>query len=199
MSTDGVNQGRRLFLVGATSVVGAVGAVGVATPFVQSWWPSAKAKSAGAPVVADISKLELGQKMTVEWRGRPVWIIRRTPAALSTLSEVEGNLRDAASNESVQPDYAKNQTRSRAEHSEIAVIIGLCTHLGCSPLERFEVAPADLGADWKGGFFCPCHGSKFDMSGRVFKSVPAPTNLEVPPYYFVSENLIKIGEDGGAA
>lgn len=199
MSTDGVNQGRRLFLVGATSVVGAVGAVGVATPFVQSWWPSAKAKSAGAPVVADISKLEPGQKLTVEWRGRPVWIIKRTPEAMASLTEVEGHLRDAASAESHQPEYAKNQGRARAEHPEIAVIIGLCTHLGCSPLYRPEVAPADLGNDWKGGFFCPCHGSKFDMSGRVFQSVPAPLNLEVPPYFYMSENLIKIGEDGGAA
>lgn len=199
MSTEGVNQGRRLFLVGATSVVGAAGAVGVAVPFVQSWWPSAKAKSAGAPVVADISKLELGQRMTVEWRGRPVWIMRRTPEALATLKEVEGQLRDPVSAESAQPAYATNPTRSRQEHPEIAVIVGICTHLGCSPLYRPEVAPADLGAEWKGGFFCPCHGSKFDMAGRVFQSVPAPLNLEVPPYYFMSENLIKIGEDGGAA
>lgn len=199
MSTEGVNQGRRLFLVGATSVVGAAGAVGAAVPFVQSWWPSAKAKSAGAPVVADISKLELGQRMTVEWRGRPVWIMRRTPEAMASLKDVEGKLRDPASVEKKQPDYATNATRSRQEHPEIAVIIGICTHLGCSPLYRPEVAPADLGAEWKGGFFCPCHGSKFDMAGRVFQGVPAPLNLEVPPYYFMSENLIKIGEDGGAA
>jgi ubiquinol-cytochrome c reductase iron-sulfur subunit len=200
MSTEGVNQGRRLFLVGATSVVGAAGAVGAAVPFVQSWWPSAKAKSAGAPVVADISKLELGQRMTVEWRGRPVWIMRRTPEALATLKEVEGRLRDPASLEKdQQPEYAANPTRSRQEHPEIAVLVGICTHLGCSPLYRPEVAPADLGAEWKGGFFCPCHGSKFDMAGRVFQGVPAPLNLEVPSYYFMSENLIKIGEDGGAA
>lgn len=199
MSTEGVNQGRRLLLVGATSVVGAVGAVGAAVPFVQSWWPSAKAKSAGAPVVADISKLELGQRMTVEWRGRPVWIMRRTPEAMATLKEVEGQLRDPASAESSQPAYATNPTRSHQDHPEIAVIVGICTHLGCSPLYRPDVAPADLGAEWKGGFFCPCHGSKFDMAGRVFQSVPAPLNLEVPPYYFMSESLIKIGEDGGAA
>lgn len=199
MSTDGVNQGRRLFLVGATSVVGAAGAVGVAVPFVQSWWPSAKAKSAGAPVVADISKLELGQRMTVEWRGRPIWILRRTPEAMATLKEVESNLRDPLSQEKQQPDYAANPVRARQEHPEIAVLIGICTHLGCSPLYRPEVSAADLGADWKGGFFCPCHGSKFDMAGRVFKSVPAPTNLEIPPHYFVNDNVIKIGEDGGAA
>lgn len=199
MSTDGVNQGRRLFLVGATSVVGAAGAVGAAVPFVQSWWPSAKAKSAGAPVVADISKLEMGQRMTVEWRGRPVWILRRSPEAMATLKEVESQLRDPASTELKQPVYATNQSRSRQEHPEIAVIIGICTHLGCSPLYRPEVAPADLGAQWKGGFFCPCHGSKFDMAGRVFQGVPAPLNLEVPPFYFMSESLIKIGEDGGAA
>ncbi len=199
MSTEGVNQGRRLFLVGATSVVGAAGAVGAAVPFVQSWWPSAKAKSAGAPVVADISKLELGQRMTVEWRGRPVWIMRRTPEAMASLKEVESQLRDPASAESAQPAFATNPTRSHQDHPEIAVIVGICTHLGCSPLYRPEVAPADLGSEWKGGFFCPCHGSKFDMAGRVFQSVPAPLNLEVPPYYFMSESLIKIGEDGGAA
>ncbi|CBL44237.1 ubiquinol-cytochrome C reductase iron-sulfur subunit [gamma proteobacterium HdN1] len=202
MSTEGVNQGRRLFLVGATSVVGAAGAVGAAVPFVQSWWPSAKAKSAGAPVVADISKLEMGQRMIVEWRGRPIWILRRTPEAMASLKAIaaEGALRDPESQEtSQQPAYAENETRSRKEHPEIAVIIGICTHLGCSPLYRPDVAPADLGADWKGGFFCPCHGSKFDLAGRVFKSVPAPTNLQIPPFYFMSDNVIKIGEDGAAA
>jgi ubiquinol-cytochrome c reductase iron-sulfur subunit len=199
MSTDGVNEGRRRFWIGATSAVGAVGVVGVAVPFVQSWNPSAKAKNAGAPVVADISKLEPGQKMTVEWRGKPVWILKRTKEALNTLEEVKGQLRDPASDESNQPEYAKNQFRARDSHSEIIVLVGLCTHLGCSPLYRPEIGAADLGSDWKGGFFCPCHGSKFDFSGRVFQSVPAPTNLEVPPYYYMSDNLIKIGEDGEAA
>jgi ubiquinol-cytochrome c reductase iron-sulfur subunit len=199
MSTDGVNEGRRRFWIGATSAVGAVGVVGVAVPFVQSWNPSAKAKNAGAPVVADISKLEPGQKMTVEWRGKPVWILKRTKEALTTLEEVKGQLRDPASDESNQPEYAKNDFRSRDSHSEIIVLVGLCTHLGCSPLYRPEVGAADLGSDWKGGFFCPCHGSKFDFSGRVFQSVPAPTNLEVPPYYYISDNLIKIGEDGEVA
>ncbi|MCG8668262.1 MAG: ubiquinol-cytochrome c reductase iron-sulfur subunit [Pseudomonadales bacterium] len=201
MSTDGINEGRRRFWIGATSAVGAVGAVGVAVPFVKSWNPSAKAKNAGAPVVADISKLEPGQKITVEWRGKPVWILRRTPEAMASLKEVEPLLRDVASDESVQPEYAKNEARSRADRSEIIVLVGLCTHLGCSPLYRPEVgaAAADLGSDWKGGFFCPCHGSKFDFSGRVYQSVPAPTNLDVPPYYFMSDTLIKIGEDGEAA
>lgn len=199
MSTDGVNEGRRRFLIGATSAVGAVGAVGAAVPFVKSWNPSAKAKTAGAPVVADFSKLEPGQRMTVEWRGKPIWILRRTPEAVASLKKVEGNLRDPASNESKQPDYAKNELRSRESRSEILVLIGLCTHLGCSPLYRPEVGAADLGSDWMGGFFCPCHGSKFDFAGRVFQGVPAPTNLEVPPFYYMSDTVIKIGEDGGAA
>lgn len=199
MSTDGVNEGRRRFWIGATSAVGAVGAVGVAVPFVQSWNPSAKAKNAGAPVTADISKLEPGQRMTVEWRGKPVWILKRTEEAMDTLDAVKDQLRDPASEESSQPAYAQNQHRSRDSHSNIIVLVGLCTHLGCSPLYRPEIGAADLGSDWKGGFFCPCHGSKFDFSGRVFKSVPAPTNLEVPPYYYISDNLIKIGEDGEAA
>lgn len=199
MSSDGVNEGRRRFLIGATSAVGAIGAVGAAVPFVQSWQPSAKAKTAGAPVIADISKLEVGQRMTVEWRGQPVWILRRSPEAMSSLTKLEESLRDPASDESKQPEYAKNQARARQDRGEIVVLKGLCTHLGCSPLYRPEVAPADLGADWIGGFFCPCHGSKFDLSGRVYKSVPAPLNLEVPPYYFMSDTLIKIGEDGEAA
>jgi len=199
MSSDGVNEGRRRFLIGATSAVGAVGAGFAAVPFVQSWQPSAKAKTAGAPVVADISKLEVGQRMTVEWRGRPVWILRRSPEAMANLKKVEDNLRDPQSAESKQPEYTKNEHRSRTDHDDIVVLIGICTHLGCSPLYRPEVGAADLGAEWLGGFFCPCHGSKFDMAGRVFKSVPAPLNLEVPPYYFMSESLIKIGEDGEAA
>lgn len=199
MSTEGVNEGRRRFLIGATSAVGAVGAVGAAVPFVKSWNPSAKAKNAGAPVVADISKLEVGQRMTVEWRGKPVWILRRSKEAMASLGEVKDRLRDPDSVESKQPEYVSPEHRSREGHDDIVVLVGLCTHLGCSPLYRPEVAPADLGADWKGGFFCPCHGSKFDFSGRVFKSVPAPLNLEVPPYYYMSDTLIKIGEDGEAA
>ncbi len=199
MSSNGVNEGRRRFLIGATSAVGAVGAGFAAVPFVQSWQPSAKAKTAGAPVVADISKLELGQRMTVEWRGRPVWILRRSPEAMENLVKGEDHLRDPMSAESKQPQYASNEFRSREDTKNIVILIGICTHLGCSPLYRPEVAPADLGPQWLGGFFCPCHGSKFDLAGRVFQGVPAPLNLEVPPYYFMSDTLIKIGEDGEAA
>lgn len=199
MSTEGVNEGRRRFLIGATSAVGAVGVAGVAVPFVKSWQPSAKAKTAGAPVVADISKLEVGQRMTVEWRGKPVWILRRSDEAMASLKAVMGELRDPSSAESVQPEYVSGDARARQGREDIIVLVGLCTHLGCSPLYRPEVAAADLGADWKGGFFCPCHGSKFDFSGRVYKAVPAPTNLDIPPYYYMSDTLIKIGEDGEAA
>lgn len=194
MSNDGVNQGRRRFLVGATSVVGAVGAVGVAVPFVASWQPSAKARAAGAPATADVSRLEPGQQMTVEWRGRPVWIIRRTPEMLESLSTVESSLADPQSSvTSQQPAYAQNRYRARNE--ELLVVIGICTHLGCSPTYRPEIAPNDLGANWLGGFFCPCHGSRFDLSGRVYRNQPAPTNLEVPPYSFTDENTIVVGVD----
>ncbi|MAR89895.1 MAG: ubiquinol-cytochrome c reductase iron-sulfur subunit [Pseudomonadota bacterium] len=201
MSTEGVNEGRRRFLIGATSAVGAVGVVGAAVPFVKSWSPSAKAKNAGAPVVADISKLEVGQQMTVEWRGKPVWILRRSEEAMASLDKVEqmGVLRDPDSSEAAQPEYIDGDARARDGHDNILVMIGLCTHLGCSPLYRPDVAPEDLGKDWVGGYFCPCHGSKFDLSGRVYKSVPAPLNMEIPPYYYISDTLIKIGEDGEAA
>ena len=145
MSTEGVNEGRRRFLIGATSAVGAVGAAGAVVPFVKSWQPSAKAKTAGAPVVADISKLEVGQRMTVEWRGKPVWILRRSEEAMANLKAVEGKLRDPVSAESNQPEYASGEYRSRDNHEEIVVLVGLCTHLGCSPLYRPEVAPDDLG------------------------------------------------------
>jgi len=192
MSTDGVNHGRRRMLIGATAAVGAVGVVGAAVPFVKSWNPSAKAKAAGAPVTADISRLEPGQQMTVEWRGKPVWVVRRTPESLATLKKVAGDLRDPESAESLQPDTAKNEHRSIKP--EFLVLVGICTHLGCSPLYRPEVAPADLGPTYQGGFFCPCHGSTYDMAGRVFKGVPAPTNLEVPPYRYDSDAVITIGE-----
>jgi len=179
-------------LIGATAAVGAVGVVGAAVPFVKSWNPSAKAKAAGAPVTADISRLEPGQQMTVEWRGKPVWVVRRTPESLATLKKVAGDLRDPESAESLQPDTAKNEHRSIKP--EFLVLVGICTHLGCSPLYRPEVAPADLGPTYQGGFFCPCHGSTYDMAGRVFKGVPAPTNLEVPPYRYDSDAVITIGE-----
>ena len=198
MSTDVVDQGKRRFLTAATSVVGAVGAGFVAVPFIASWMPSERAKNAGAPVEADISKLEEGRMMIVEWQSKPVWIVRRSEQMLSSLPKLNDNLRDPASeNIDQQPEYAQNEHRSRK--AEILVLVGICTHLGCSPSYRPEIAPADLGDDWLGGFFCPCHSSKFDMAGRVYTGVPAPTNLPVPPHYYVTENTILVGEDGEAA
>lgn len=194
MSTDAVDKDKRRLLTAATSVMGAVGAGFVAVPFVASWMPSERAKNAGAPVEADISKLEEGRMMTVEWQSKPVWIVRRSQKILDDLAKVEDKLRDAASdNADQQPRYAQNPHRSRKP--EILVLVGLCTHLGCSPTYRPEIAPADLGHDWLGGFFCPCHSSRFDMAGRVFQGVPAPTNLAVPPHHYVSDNTILIGLD----
>lgn len=193
MSTDGVNVGRRRMLIGLTAGVGAVGVAGVAVPFVKSWNPSARAKAAGAPVTADISQLEAGQMVTIEWRGKPVRIVRRTPEMLAGMKKIEGDLRDPDSAEEQQPAYAKNATRSIKP--EIMVLIGICTHLGCSPLFRPEVAAPDLGATWEGGFFCPCHGSRYDLAGRVYKGVPAPLNLEVPPHSYMSDKVINIGVD----
>lgn len=190
MSSE-VDNSRRRFLTAGTVVVGAVGTVAVAIPFVKSWSPSARAKSAGAPVEANIGKLLPGQLIIVKWRGKPVWIVRRDEKALATLSDLGDSLRDEASDESIQPDYAKNEYRSRKP--EILVMEGICTHLGCSPTYRPEIT-----ADFKGGFFCPCHGSKFDFAGRVYAGVPAPTNLPVPPHYYINDDVILIGEDGVA-
>lgn len=194
MSNDGVNKGRRRLLVGATSAVGAVGAIGVATPFVASWNPSAKAKAAGAPVVADISKLEPGQQMIVEWRGKPVWVVRRSEEALANLEKLNDAVADPNSEKPQQPDYVPS-TAARAIRPEIMVMVGICTHLGCSPTYRPEVAPDDMGPEWLGGFFCPCHGSRFDLSGRVYKGVPAPTNLVIPPHSYENDNTLVIGVD----
>ena len=199
MSTDNVDTGRRRFLVASTSVVAAVGAGFVAVPFVSSWMPSERAKNAGAPVEVDISKIAEGQMLTVEWQSKPVWIVKRSEKTLSDLSTIDGNLRDPASeNVDQQPAYAQNANRSIKP--EILVLVGICTHLGCSPTFRPDIGAADLGgADWLGGFFCPCHSSKFDLAGRVFQGVPAPTNLMVPPHKYLSDNVILIGDDGGAA
>ncbi len=198
MSTDNVDTGRRRFLVASTSVVAAVGAGFVAVPFVSSWMPSERAKNAGAPVEVDISKLEAGRLMIVEWQSKPVWIVRRTEKTLADLTQLGPNLRDPASeNVDQQPGYAQNANRSIKP--EILVLVGICTHLGCSPTFRPDIAAADLGADWLGGFFCPCHSSKFDLAGRVYQGVPAPTNLVVPPHKYLSDNVILVGVDGGAA
>ncbi len=197
MSTDGVDMKRRRVLTLTTTVVGAVGAGYAIAPFVLSMQPSARAQAAGAPVEVDVSKMEPGQMITVEWRGKPVWVVRRTEQNVADLPGLDGKLQDPNSQTRQEPDYAQNATRSRTE--EFLVLVGICTHLGCSPTYRPDIAPADLGADWKGGFFCPCHGSRFDLAGRVFSGVPAPKNLEVPPYYFMSDTRILVGEDGGAA
>ncbi len=189
---------RRRFLTVSTSVVGAAGAVGIAVPFLGSWNPSAKAKAAGAPVKADISKLEPGQMVVVEWRGKPVYVVHRTPEMIEALPGLDGQLKDPASEISKQPAYITENTRSI--RPELLVIEGLCTHLGCAPKFRPEVGAADLGGDdWMGGFFCPCHGSKFDLAGRVYSGVPASANLVVPPYSFEGQNVVVIGVDAEAA
>jgi len=194
MSEEGVNPRRRRLLA-ITSGLGIVGAAFAATPFVLSMMPSARAKAAGAPVEVDISKLEPGQLLTVEWRGKPVWILRRTRAMLKSLTDVEKLLADPKSGVAdQQPSYAQNDARSIKP--EILVLVGICTHLGCSPDKRLDAGIASgLGDDWLGGFFCPCHGSKFDLAGRVYKNVPAPTNLVVPPHAYLSDRRIIIGAD----
>lgn len=197
MSNDGVNAGRRRFLVAATSVVGAAGAVGAAVPFVGSWFPSAKAKAAGAPVKVNIGKIEPGQQIVAEWRGQPVFILRREETILANLEKVADQVADPESKASVQPPYV--DPRLRSIKPEIVVLVGLCTHLGCAPSFRPEVAPADLGADWLGGYFCPCHGSRYDLAGRVHKAQPAPLNLPVPPHMYESDNVIIIGVDQESA
>ena len=192
-----VDRGKRRFLVRGTAYVGAVGAVCTATPFVMSLFPSERAKAAGAPVDVDIAKLEPGQKIDIEWRGKVVWLINRTPAMLASLPKLDPKLTDPNSNASQQPGNCKNEHRSIKDN--VLVMIGICTHLGCSPTYRPEVAPADLGPDWLGGFFCPCHQSKFDLAGRVFAGVPAPTNMAVPPHRYVTDTHIRVGEETKAS
>jgi len=194
MATEAtVDKGKRRFLIGATGVVGGVGAVAAAVPFVMSFFPSERAKAAGAPIEVDISKLEPGQKIDVEWRGKVCWIVQRTPDMLASLPKLTERLADPASREDQQPAYARNEHRSIKPGVWIAV--GICTHLGCSPTFRKDVAPADLGPDWLGGFFCPCHQSKFDLAGRVYRSMPAPLNLVVPPHKYLSDSKVLIGDD----
>ena len=193
MSNDGVDVSKRQFLTLAATAASAVGVGLAAIPFVSAMQPSAKAQAAGGPVEVDISQLEPGQLIRVKWRGRPVWVLRRTPESLAALGSLNPELRDPMSEESIQPENAHNEVRSIKP--EIWVAEGLCTHLGCVPSYRPEVAPADLGPDWKGGFFCPCHGSRFDLAGRVYKGVPAPTNLVIPSHRYLSDTLLQIGEE----
>ncbi|RME34932.1 MAG: ubiquinol-cytochrome c reductase iron-sulfur subunit [Gammaproteobacteria bacterium] len=196
--SDGVDSNRRRFLTATTAVVGGVGAAFVAVPFIKSMMPSERAKAVGAPVEVDISKLQPGQRLIAQWRGKPVWVVRRSEETLKALKEMADELRDPASEvEEQQPEYARNPYRSIKP--EYLVVIGICTHLGCSPNYLPPGAPNDLGPDWKGGFLCPCHGSKFDLAGRVFKGVPAPTNLVVPPHKYLSDTLILVGVDQGAS
>ncbi|QDE32538.1 MULTISPECIES: ubiquinol-cytochrome c reductase iron-sulfur subunit [Shewanella] len=196
MSNAPVDTGRRRFLTAATAVVGGAGAVAVAVPFIKSWNPSAKAKAAGAPVEVNISKVEPGQLIRVEWRGKPVWVVRRTEAVLNNLKTLDSQLRDPASEEMQQPEYATNPARSIKP--EFFIAVGICTHLGCSP----TYLPDSFGEQVEGvtsGFFCPCHGSKFDMAGRVFQGVPAPLNLVIPPHKYIDDVNVIIGDDTGAA
>lgn len=189
-----IQQGRRKFLIGTTSVVSGVGVAAMVTPFLLSMSPSARALAAGAPVEVNVAKLAEGQLLTATWRGKPVWIVHRSNAMLEALPSNNEKLRDPSSKlAEQQPEYAKNPHRSR--EPKYIVLIGICTHLGCSPSYRPELAPADLGADWNGGWYCPCHGSRFDLAGRVYKNVPAATNLVVPPHYFINATRLLIGED----
>lgn len=191
-----VNKARRRMLVAATSVVGAAGTAAFAAPLLISWMPSERAKAAGAPVEVNLSKIEPGQLIRVIWRGKPVWVVKRSDQMIADLPKNNALLVDPESAVATQqPDYAQNEGRARKP--DMLVLIGICTHLGCSPTYRPELAPADLGAAWKGGWYCPCHGSTFDLAGRVFKNVPAPTNMVVPPHFYKSDDVILIGEDGG--
>ena len=193
MAEKELDQSKRRFLLTATTVASGVAAGAAAVPFVASMMPSERAKAAGAPVEVDIGDLQPGQKMVVEWRGKPVWVVRRTPEMLKAVKGDDARVADPASARSQQPDYAKNEFRSAKP--EILVVVGICTHLGCSPVDKLAAQPEPFAADWSGGFYCPCHGSLFDLAGRVYKNKPAPDNLAVPPYRFVGETRLVIGED----
>ena len=198
MADSDVDRGKRRFLAVATSVMGGVAGVATAVPFVMSMTPSARARAAGAPVEVDISKIEPGMMITVEWRGKPVWIVHRTPEMLASLPKIDAEVADPKSSVKQQPDYAKNEARSIKP--QYLVLVGICTHLGCSPSQKLAAGlDSGMGSDWPGGFFCPCHGSKFDLAGRVFKGVPAPINLEVPPYAYLSDTRLIVGSDGKGA
>lgn len=196
MSDQPVDQGRRTWVAIACGA-GAVGGVATAVPFVSTFQPSERARAAGAPVEVDIGSLRPGEKVTVEWRGKPVWVIRRTPEQLATLPKLDAQLADPKSERNpaeLTPPYARNEARSLKP--EYLVVVGICSHLGCSPTDKFQIGPQpSLPNDWEGGFLCPCHGSTFDMAGRVFKNKPAPDNLEVPPHMYLSDTRLLIGED----
>lgn len=188
------STGKRKFLATITALYAGVGAIFVATPFIKSFQPSRRAKAVGAPVDIDLSTIEPGALKVIKWRGQPIWILRRTEQMTQSLSLVTDLLADPLSLQSKQPAYAQNQ--SRASNDEWLVAVGVCTHLGCSPVFRPNAATEDMGKDWQGGFFCPCHGSKFDLAGRVYKDVPAPTNLTVPPYSFINNTTLRVGSNG---
>jgi ubiquinol-cytochrome c reductase iron-sulfur subunit len=192
-----IDESRRKFLTVATSAVGAVGAVLAAVPFVESWEPSERARALGAPVVLDISKLETGQMITPTWRKQVIYIVRRPQSLVDKLAQNDADLKDPKSDDSIQPKYTQNEMRAR--RADVLVLIGICTHLGCLPKQFFDPGDAVLGASWPGGFRCPCHGSRFDMAGRVFHGSPAPTNLSIPPYSFKDPNTLVIGLDSIAA
>lgn len=195
MNDDKVDRSRRRFLTAATSVIGGVGVAYATAPFLCAWFPSAKAQALGAPVKIDLSKLDPGAQITVEWRGQPVWVVRRSEDVVGKLSAIDELLRDPDSDMEQQPEYAKNPYRSIKP--EYLVLVGICTHLGCVP--TYKPVPGSIQPDWPGGFFCPCHGSKFDMAGRVFKGVPAPLNMVVPPYYYESDTIVVVGQDQKAS
>jgi ubiquinol-cytochrome c reductase iron-sulfur subunit len=195
MADKELDQGKRRFLLGATGVMGGVAGAATAVPFVASMLPSERAKAAGAPVEADIGHLAPGEMTTVEWRGKPVWIVRRTKEMLATIPQSEEKVADPKSdrNKELTPEYARNEFRSIKP--EYFVVVGICSHLGCSPVDRFKAQPEPFEADWKGGFYCPCHGSLFDLASRVYKNKPAPDNLTVPPHKYLSDTKLLIGED----
>ncbi|MAI42514.1 MAG: ubiquinol-cytochrome c reductase iron-sulfur subunit [Candidatus Azotimanducaceae bacterium] len=197
MSKDGANTSRRKFLIGANIVVGSAGVVGLAVPFLSSWNPSARALAAGAPIKVDVSKLEAGEILgpIPAWRDKPIFVIKRSEEMLKKLNSQNARLADPNSERQQQPEYAKNDTRSIKR--DVIVLVGLCTHLSCSPKFRPAVQPETFDPEWLGGFYCPCHGSKFDLAGRVYAGVPAPSNMEVPPHFFESDSVVVIGEDEG--
>jgi len=193
ITEDDVDTSRRKFLTTATAATGALGAAFVLVPFISSWKPSERARALGAPIELDVSKLEPGQMTIVTWRKQQIYVVRRTPEMVASLAQHDGRLKDPKSEKSEQPAYAKNEQRSLK--SDVLVLIGICTHLGCLPKPRFEPALPELGADWPGGFFCPCHGSRFDLAGRVFEGSPASLNLRIPPYKFEGESRLVVGVD----